>query len=745
MKLIIAIAILYASILNAGEPVVSGALSGFVRDKSNGELLPYANIVLKEEKLGGSSNLQGYFVIPSIPAGRHTVQISLLGYRSISFSLEADGITPVVRNVQLEPEAIQAGEVVISADKVEQRSTTQTGRIVMKARDLEALPSIGEADIFRALQTMPGVKAISEISSGLYVRGGSSDQNLILLDGTVVYNPSHLFGFFSTFNNDAIKDAEMMKGGFPAEYGGRLSSVLNVTNIDGNRNLFTGKGSISLISSRLTGEGPLGNGSWFVSARRTYFDVFMRAAKLDKGKDPLPLYYFYDANVKINQDFGQDDKVSIVSYFGQDDLNFNQDNSFSIGMQWGNETVAAKWTHLFSPTLFSNFIATYSHYKATTAFDFGGMKFNEENGVTDYSLRGDVNFYATNDHLVKAGVWWSQYRVPYIEQMGEGDRYEFLERPAQLSLYLQDEWTVSPLMNVNAGVRGEYQDASRSVMIGPRLAVRYHLTENISAKLAGGFYYQFLNSVPIGGDLGFNPFEVWVPINKKMKPSQSKDIVAGLELQPMEGQSLTLESYYKNYKDVLYWIGQATRTTNIDELFYVGTGRAFGVEMFLQHRFGRLTGSVGYALSWTYLKFAEVNQGNEYMPKYDRRHDLSVLANYELDEKWKFGLIYSYATGQAYTLAVGRYVDRVPERQFEMTLPGPIYNQRLEPYYRLDLSVTKKMTLFGLKGSWYIQIFNVTNHRNVWFKEFNTEKNPTEVANVRLLPVIPTFGFDFEF
>lgn len=329
--------------------------------------------------------------------------------------------------------------------------------------------------------------------------------------------------------------------------------------------------------------------------------------------------------------------------------------------------------------------------------------------------------------------------------MGSTDSYSFLERPAQISLYAQDEWTATPVFTLNAGVRGEYQDASRSVRFGPRLAGRYHLTEDFSLKLAGGVYYQFLNSIPIGGDNGFNPFEVWVPINQKMVPSRSMDVVAGVEILPMEGQTLTVEAYYKKYNDVLYWIGQATRTTDVNELFYTGNGRAFGTEFFLQQRYGPLTGSIGYSLAWTYLQFPEINHGNDYMPKYDRRHDVSLVANYALDEKWKFGLIYSYATGQAYTLGVGRYEMKMPERQYDLILPGAIYNHRLEPYYRLDLSVTKKTTIFGLKGSWYVQIFNLTSHRNVWFKQFNTDKNPTEVTNVRLLPIIPTFGCDFEF
>jgi hypothetical protein len=537
-----------------------------------------------------------------------------------------------------------------------------------------------------------------------------------------------------------------MKGGFPAEYGGRLSSVLNVTNIDGNRNEFKGKGSVSLISSRLTGEGPLGNGSWFLSGRRTYFDVFMRAAGLDKGKDPLPLYYFYDANAKLTQDFGQDDKISIVGYMGDDDMTFKMGSSLSLNLNWGNRTISGKWTHIFSPTVFSNFSATYSQYKATTSVDFSGVQMSSENGVKDYSLKADINFYPANDHLVKFGAWWSQYRITYLEKMGEGDDYGFLERPAQISLYGQDEWTISPLFKLQGGVRGEYQDASKNITVGPRIAARYYFTEDISFKFASGIYYQFLNAISVGGsDGGFSPFDVWVPINKKMVPSRSADIVLGTEAQISDASTLTLEGYYKTYNDVLYWIGQATRTTQVDELFYSGKGRAFGLELYLQKRYGRLTGSVGYALSWTYLQFPQINQGKEYQPKYDRRHDLSVAGNYDLTEKWKIGAMYTYATGQGYTLGVARYSIRIPEGQFVQIMPGEIYNHRLAPYYRLDLSVTKRASFFGIQGSWYIQIYNILNHRNVWFKQFSTGENPTEVTNVKLLPIIPTFGFDFQF
>ncbi|MFA6540550.1 MAG: TonB-dependent receptor [Bacteroidota bacterium] len=719
-------------------------LSGFVTDKANGESLPFANVYIKELKIGAATNIDGYFAIPNVPEGEFVVQVSLLGYRTQSFTINTVNGKNVVRNIQLTDQSVQVNEVIISGEKEEELRTTQTGRIVMQAKDIAQLPTIGEADVFRALQMMPGVKAVSEVSSGLNVRGGSSDQNLILLDGTVVYNPYHLFGFFSTFNNDAIKDIDLMKGGYPAEYGGRLSSVLNVTNIDGDRVNTHGKASISLLSTRVTGEGPLGNGSWFLSGRRTYFDQIVSIAKLDTGKDALPLYYFYDANLKINQDFGQNDKLSLVSYFGQDDLRWSLgNNDISIRMRWGNRTNALNWTHLFSQTLFSNFTASYSYYKANTVFDFG-QSFSQVNSVEDYSLKGDIDFFVTNDHLSKIGVWWSQYKITYT-QTGDGEPYLFLERPAQIAFYAQDNWTIDERWITQFGFRVEYQDLTKKILLGPRFNIRYNLDEYSSLKFATGLYYQFLNAVPAGNESGFSPFDIWVPIDERMNASESYDFVLGYDTKVFEGYSITVESYYKKMIDLLQFKREFTDTKEVSELFNVGSGRAYGVEVFVQKKIGDLTGSIGYTLSWTHRTFPSLNNGIEFYPKYDRRHDISLAGNYQLNEHWRLSAVYSYATGQGYTMGVGRYDVNFIGNQEEKTLAGPLYNRRLAPYHRLDVSITKQTTFFGLKGSWYFQIYNVYNHKNVWFKQFDESKNPTEVTDVKLLPIIPTFGIDFQF
>ncbi len=724
----------------------ASTLSGFVRDKQTGESLPFANVLVKGTSLGASTNIDGYYAVSKIAPGKYQLKVSLVGYRDQLVDAVVKPGENLVRNIALVSTSIEVQEVVVSAEKDAERTNTQTGRIVMNAQELAAIPSIGESDVFRALQIMPGVKSVSEISSGLYVRGGSADQNLILLDGTVVYNPSHLFGFFSTFNSDAVKDIELMKGGYPAEYGGRLSSVLNVTNKDGDRNTTKGQASVSLISSRVTAEGPAGDGSWFLSARRTYFDKFVSAAELDKGTDALPLYYFYDANGKFNQDFGHDDKVSVFGYLGHDDMTFNLgEGEIDLGMDWGNKTGAVKWIHIFNPRFFSNFTVSYSAYDAGMHANFGGMKFDQTNGVRDLSVKGDMHFYATNDNLIKIGFWWSQYQLTFNQQIGGNNNYTYKERPALFSTYLQDDWTVDERLNIQAGVRMEYQDLTKKVTAAPRLSARYAIDENTSVKTSAGVYYQYLNAVPVGDVNGFSPFDVWVPVNAKMKPGRSMDLVLGVDMHPFEEYQLTVETYYKKYNDILHWIGEPTTETDIDKLFYVGKGDAYGLETFLQKRIGDLTGSVGYTLAWTKRSFPQLNGGKEFYPKFDRRHDLTVTGNYKINENWALSSTFTYGTGQSYTIGSGRYAIDTPELSNTHVLPGELYGSRLEPYHRLDVGVTKQASFFGLRGSWFVQIYNLYNHRNVWFKEFDTMKNPTEITDVRLLPILPTFGIECTF
>ncbi len=311
-----------------------------------------------------------------------------------------------------------------------------------------------------------------------------------------------------------------------------------------------------------------------------------------------------------------------------------------------------------------------------------------------------------------------------------------------LAIYAQDEWGITELWKIQYGVRGERQNTNNKIYLGPRFSTSYLLTEDVSLKASTGVYYQYLNLLSSDE---FSYFDLWMPIDKKMNPARSIDFVLGAETQPWKGYDLNIEVYYKKYKDIVELKDEQTTTTEMRDLFDIGTGRSFGAELFFQKKIGCFTGYIGYTLSWTYRTFPEINGGREFQPKYDRRHDLSVVGNYQLDENWRFGIIYTYATGQAYTTGAGRYAMSTPDLTYDLILSGDRYNRRLEPYHRLDVSVNKKAILFGMKGGWYFQVFNVYNHRNVWYKEFDTSKNPIKVTDVRLLPIIPTFGFNFEF
>ena len=294
-------------------------------------------------------------------------------------------------------------------------------------------------------------------------------------------------------------------------------------------------------------------------------------------------------------------------------------------------------------------------------------------------------------------------------------------------------------------MRFEYQDLSKQSGFGPRFNARYTIDEASSLKFATGLYYQFLMAVPAGTDNGFSPFDIWVPINEKMDRSKSYDVVLGYESRRIEDVTISVESYYKVFRDVLNFKNEISYSKDVSTLFYVGNGRAFGAEFFLQKKIGDLTGIIGYALAWTYRKYPGLNNGDEFQPKFDRRHDVSLALNYQLSEKWKLGAVFTYATGQAYTDGVGRYQIDINDRPYDITLPGKLFNRRLSPYHRADLSITKRATLLGLHGSWYFQIYNIYNRRNVWFKQFDNSKNPPDITDVKLLPIIPTFGLDFAF
>ena len=723
-------------------------MSGFVTDADNGEALILAVVVVEELQLGATSNNSGYYAIKQVPAGTHVVSTSHIGYQTRWDTLSFSADEAVRLDVALVPKPVDIGEeVVVEAERREElEQATQSSFIALQVEPLQQMPAVGEADLLRSLQLLPGIQSASDVSSGLYVRGGGPDQTAILLDHIPLYNPSHLFGFFSTFNPDAIKDVQLYKGAYPAAYGRTLGAVLDVSNREGNRQRFSGRGGISLIASRLLAEGPVGQGSWMMAGRRTYLEPVLSAVRSFDVDIPLN-YYFYDFNGKVNQRWG-DDTFTVSTYWGQDDLRVDaeeEDESFA-DLRWGNRAVTARWTRVFSPTLFGHFMAAGSSYENSLLFSFFDTPFSVTNSIRDWSLKGDVDYFANRDHTLTLGFLATLFEFDFSQSFNQ-EGQSLYQKSVLASAYIQDEWQAGPTTRLRLGGRGAYFSVGDRLHFMPRLSLSRALSENIRVKAAAGMYRQYLQLITTevfsGGDF-------WVPLDSSVEPGRSYQGVVGTEWNPSRRYQLSVEAYYTDLANLVVLdnaVAVDSEGTRSDDIFKSGgSGWASGVEVFLQRRSGALTGWIGYTLGWTRRTFPELNRGRAFPPKYDRRHDLSFVLSYNLG-KWRLGSNLVYATGQAFTPASARYSLREPTTGDveDYVLAAERNSARLLPYHRLDASASREFGLWGLDVEFYLQIFNIYSRRNEWFVEFNTNNPETEPEVIKQLPIVPTLGFNFSF
>ncbi len=725
----------------------AATLSGFVTDQSNGESLPFANIALKGTPLGAVSNDNGYYAINNIPAGTYTMVVTYIGYATYRDSLTLQATENRRFDFSLAPKTLQAEVTIIEADRYREERLAQPSFLSLKAVTLKDLPALGEADLLRSLQLLPGIQAASDISSGLYVRGGGPDQTKILLDQIPLYNPSHAFGFFSTFNPDAIKDLSLYKSAYPAKYGGNLGAVLDVTNRDGNRNNVQATGGISVIAARTTLEGPVRNGSWMISGRRTYLEPLLNAIRTDSNN--IPSYYFYDLNAKINQDLSPSDKLVVSGYFGRDDLNFDLDTGSFVKIRWGNTAVTGKWTHIFSPTLFGNFLVAGSEYVSRTSLSFFETPFSFRNSVRDLTIKGDLDYFASSNHALTMGFLGTRYDFSFQQNFNQQETLDLKLKPYLLSFYGQDQWQALPTTTVRLGLRGNRFSEQGGLDLEPRIAVSHSLSENVRMKLGGGLYHQYLQLITTEG---FSGGDFWFPLDSTVTPGQAWQSVLGVAWSPTEQYQLSVETYLSRLNNLVVFDGNQSEdgeASQSDDLFITeGSGYATGMEFFLQRRTGALTGWIGYTLGWTRRRFSELNQGRSFHPKYDRRHDVSFVAKYKTG-RWTFGSNYVYGTGQAFTPASARYALRSPATGIlprdDFILPGGRNTARLLAYHRMDLNITRDLNIFGLRSQFYLQIFNLYSRRNEWFIQYDTNNPNTEPEVVKMLPVIPTIGLNFKF
>lgn len=727
----------------------AGSIAGFVTDADSGEPLAWANITLVGTTQGTTSNANGYYALPGIDPGSHLVRYTFIGYKITDRRV---AVRPDQRrrvDVALESSPIEVAGAETVADRAEEERQLQTGFVALESRQFRELPAMGESDILRSLQMLPGIQAASDFSSGLYIRGGGPDQTLILLDQIPLYNPAHAFGFFSTFNTDAIRDMSLHKGAYPANYGGRLGAVLDVANKDGNRKKFAASGGISVISARTTLEGPAGKGSWMFSGRRTYLDPVLSAMR--RAGTDVPDYYFYDVNIKLNQDLGRKDKLTLSGYFGNDRMNFELTDDTSFLLEWGNRALTSKWTHVFSRELFGNFLISWSRYKTLTSLNIFETPLLFESIIADFSIKADIDFYPSPEHTLNAGLIASRYEFDYVQQFNYETQLDVDLAPTEFAFYAQDLWKLNPLTSARIGLRTSYFSEGERKHIEPRFSLSHALSAELRAKVSTGIYHQHLQLIATEG---FNGGDTWIPLDDTVDPGRSIQFAAGLAWEPRPEWNLSFDAYYTDLSELVtidtrVSSDSADEENSAEEIFITGgTGYATGVELFAHKRLGELTGWLGYGLGWTRRTFGEVNEGKEFPPKYDRRHDVSLVLTWS-HGSWILGFNQLFATGQAFTAASDRYAMRSPAlgnaRIDDLLLPAPKNSSRLLPYHRMDVSAKRKWRPWGMDLELYLQIFNVYNRRNEWFVQYDFNDEVTEPTVVRMLPILPTIGINYSF
>ncbi len=730
------------------------SVSGYIKDANTGETLISANIALQEINKGTASNTLGYYSITNVEPGTYTLVCSYIGYERFQQEITLESGENLRLEVELNPESLDLGDIEVRS-RVEEQEQKNIGRQQIKTEMIKELPSVFEADVFRSIQQLPGVKAASDFSSGLYIRGGSPDQTLILLDRTTVYNPSHFFGFFSTFNPDAIKDVRLYKGGYPAEYGGRLGSVLTIYNKDGNRNTTTGTATAGMLASRISVEGPYSKGSWMVAARRSTLEPLL--AGLRQNNDNIPSkFYFYDFNGKVNFSASQNDQLALAFYAGQDRVTFPFAEDAEFNLDYGNQTLSGNWTHIFSENLFSNFVFTGSRYFNYPKFELGGTKFTRENNIYDFSIKSDLEYIPGDKHLIKTGIWAGNYTFKFRDTFDGSQTFRSRIQNQYASVYAQDEWRPSDQWVFTPGLRFNYFSDGDYYRLEPRFSMEYRPTDRIRLQAAYGRYNQFLTLIT---NEAFSGFDIWLTSAEGVNPAYGDQFVLGAKTLPFEGYGLDVEVYYRTMNDLFELDPFLPDVAGLlyEEMFRFGEGYAYGMEIFFEKRVGDFTGFIGYTLGYTWRKFpdfnTEITQGDQaarfYPPKYDRRNDINLVGNYQLSNRWKVTTSFNFATGQAYTEVLGRYTQRdlpfTNESRNVFTV-GKVNASRLPNYHRMDISFARQGRFFNLGDSeLQLQLINVYSRRNVWFYSFDFDENPVEVNEVNLLPILPSISYTVNF
>lgn len=761
-------------------------ISGYVSDKTNGESAIGANVYLKEIMKGTATNQYGFFSL-SVEPGSYTLVVSYLGYSDYTQKVELKSNLKL--KIELTTSTIITDVFEVTDEKTDKNTQgTQMGTVQMEMKQIKEMPALfGEVDILKTIQLLPGIQSSGEGNAGFYVRGGGPDQNLILLDGAPVYNASHLFGFFSVFNSDAIKNVELIKGGMPAQYGGRLASVLDINMKEGNLKKMEVDGGIGIISSRLTIQGPIkkDTSSFILSGRRTYAgdlaQPFVKSTSRFKGSN----YYFYDFNAKLNYTLSDKDRLFLSGYFGRDVFTFkNNRDGFIMRSPWGNATATARWNHLFSEKLFMNATAIFTDYNFVVELEQQDFEFKLFSGIRDYGGKLDFNYFPSILHNIKFGTHYTYHTfVPSNASAKSGD-VEFdkgkiiKQYTHDLAIYLSDDYDFTEKLRFHAGLRyslfqqvgpydrymkDEFENTTDTIYyqkgenvktypnLEPRFSVRYITGKTSSLKASFTQNYQYIHLASLSAVS--LPTDIWVPSSAIVKPQFGTQYALGYFRNFKDNAFETsLEVYYKEMKNQIEYkegaLPESNMSDNVDNSFTFGKGWSYGAELFLKKATGKINGWIGYTLSWTERQFDAINKGNKFFAKYDRRHDLSFVGIYEINKKLTFATTFVYGTGNAITLPVARYtingylVSEYAERN----------SYRMASYHRLDFSLTLKgKETKKFKSNWNFSVYNVYHRYNPYFIYFSNEGNILDgtlklrAKQVSLFGIIPSITWNFNF
>jgi hypothetical protein len=761
--------------LSVIEPAKLYSISGFVRDGKSGETLTGAVVYPKEiQGLGISTNSYGYYSL-TLPVGKYTIVVRYLGYKTKTFPLDLK--ENVKLNVDMEEESIALKEVTVTGEK--NNNNVVSGELISKinVREIQNIPVIlGEKDILKTIQLLPGVSPAGEGNAGFYVRGGGIDQNLILLDEAPVYNPSHLLGFFSTFNSDAIKDITLFKGGFPAEYGGRLSSVVDIKMNEGNNKEFHLSGGIGIIASRLAIEGPIfkSKGSFMISARRTYADIFLKLLP-GTGADSIAkrsTLFFYDLNMKANYQFSARDRLYFSCYLGRDKFNLGG----TLGLNWGNITGTTRWNHVFNDKVFSNTSLIFNKYSYNFNVAVGDKNMKVVSEIRDWNLKEDMHYYLNSNNLIKFGFNAIYHTfVPskvdstvFFHVKSMDNRYAL-----ENAFYFSNEQTITEHLKATYGIRyslfssigpgtiytyDEVSDVVDSASyprgkifntyggFEPRLLVNYIINDSSSIKASYARTRQYIHL--LSNTTSTTPFDLWIPSNINILPEIADQYTLGYFRNFSNNMYETsVEVYYKTLQNQIDYRNGANLILNnkVESQLVFGKGWGYGAEFLIRKKYGKLTGWISYTYSRTKRQFKNINDGNPFLAKQDRPHNVAIVGMYEISPRVSFSATWIYCSGNVVSFPSGRYI-----------IDGnvvPYYTERngyrMPDYHRLDFGLTwiKKKTA-RFESNWNFSIYNVYARANAYAINFQPDPNDprkTQAVQLSLFRFVPAVTYNFKF